>query len=77
MAADAVEQSVFVRFFRGADAVLVPDADNPVPAAISHGHLLTELSVSIKGFLDGGAHDSHIRFYDTSQRSVFIQHPPI
>jgi hypothetical protein len=67
MAADAVEQSVFVRFFRGADAHFVPDADNSVPAAIAHGHLLTELSVTIKCLLDGGTHDSHIRFYDTSQ----------
>jgi len=67
MAADAVEQSVFVRFFRGTFAALVPDAGNPVPAAIAHGHLLTELSVTIKCLLDGGTHDSHIRFYDTSQ----------
>jgi hypothetical protein len=65
MAADAVQQSVLVRFFRGTFAVLVPDAGNPVPAAIAHGHLLTELSVSIKHFLDGGVHDSHIRFDDT------------
>ena len=34
-----------------------------MPAAIPHGHSLTELSVSIKCFLDGGAHVSHIRFY--------------
>jgi hypothetical protein len=54
-----------VRFFRGADAVPVPDADNPVPAAISHGRSLAELSVSIKCFLNVYAHDSHIRFYGT------------
>jgi hypothetical protein len=65
MAADTVEQSVSIRFFRGAAAVPVPDADNPVPAAISQGHSLTDLSISIKYFLNDGAHDSHIRFYDT------------
>ena len=67
VAADAVEQPVLVRFFRGPSAVLVPDADNPVPATASHGHSLTELSVSIKCFLDGGNHDSHFRFDDTPQ----------
>jgi hypothetical protein len=36
-----------------------------VPAAISQGHSLTDLSISIKYFLNDGAHDSHIRFYDT------------
>ena len=77
MAADAVEQSVFVRFFRGADAIFVPDADNSVPAAIAHGHLLIELTVSIKGFLDRGAHDLNIRFRQHSPRPSFIQHPPI
>jgi hypothetical protein len=33
-----------------------------VPVAIAHGHLLIELTVTIKGFLDRGAHDSHICF---------------
>ena len=61
MAAEAVEQSVFVRFFRGTDAIFVPDADNSVPVAIAHGHLLIKLTATIKGFLDRGAHDSHIR----------------
>jgi hypothetical protein len=65
MAADTVEQSVLVRFFRGAHAVPVPVEDNPVPATISQGRSLTELSVSIKRFLNDYAHDSHIRFYDT------------
>ena len=61
MAADAVKQSVLERFFRGTDAIFVPDADDSVPATIPHGHLLIELSVSIKSFLDRGAHDAHIR----------------
>jgi hypothetical protein len=65
MAADTVKQSVLVRFFRSADAVPVPGADNPVPATISQGRSLAELSISIKYFLDDGAHDSHIRFYET------------
>jgi hypothetical protein len=64
-----------VRFFRGADAVPVPDADNPVPAAISQGHSLTELSISIKYFLNHGAYDSHIRFYDTSRLSSSFDTP--
>jgi hypothetical protein len=38
-----------------------------VPAAISQGHSLTDLSISIKYFLNDGVHDSHIRFYDTSR----------
>jgi hypothetical protein len=59
---DAVEQSVLVGFFRSAFAVLVPGANNTVPAAIAHGHSLTKLTVSIIGFLDdGGSHVSHIR----------------
>ena len=62
MAADAVKQSVLERFFRGSDAIFVPDADDSVPATIPHGHLLIELTVSIKGFLDRGAHDSQICF---------------
>lgn len=61
-AADAVEHSVFEGFFRGPLAVLVPGADNTMPAAIAHGHALTKLTVSIKCFLDGGSHVSHIRF---------------
>ena len=63
MTADTVKESVFERFFGGEFAVLMPVANNTVPAAIAHGHLLTELSVTIKCFLDGGAHVSHIRFY--------------
>ena len=62
MTADAVKQSVFESFFRGPFAVLVPGADNTMPAAIAHGHSLTKLTVSIKCFLDGGSHVSHIRF---------------
>ena len=59
--ADAVEQSVLERFFGSAFAVLVPGANNTVPVAIAHAHSLTKLTVSIKCFLDGGYHVSHIR----------------
>jgi hypothetical protein len=61
LTADAVEQSVLVRFFRSAFAVLVPGANNTMLVAIAHGHSLTKLTVSIKGLLDGGSHVSHIR----------------
>jgi hypothetical protein len=50
LAADAVEQSVLIRFLVGQNPVFVPDADNTVPATISHGHSLAELSISIKFF---------------------------
>jgi len=65
LTANAVEQSVFEWFFGGAFAVLVPGTDNTVPVAIPYGNLVTKLSVSIKCFLDCGAHVSHIRFYST------------
>ena len=61
-AAYSVKQTVLEGFFRGPFAVLVPDANNTVPVAIAHGHSLSKLTVSIICFLDGGAHDSHIRF---------------
>ena len=63
LTANTVQEAVAIRFFRGAFAVLVPDTDNPMPAVVPHGHSLADLSVSIKCFLDGGAHVSHIRFY--------------
>jgi hypothetical protein len=64
MAADAIEHAIFERFFGGAFAVLVPDTNNAVPVAIAHGHSLTELSVSIKRFLDSDTHNTHTRFAD-------------
>ena len=62
LAADAVEQSILVAFFRCADAVLVPDADNTMPASFPQGHSLSKLSASIKELLDGGTHNAHTRF---------------
>ena len=56
-----MEQSVLEWLFGSAFAVLVPGANNTVPAAIAHGHSLTKLTVSIKSLLDGGSHVSHIR----------------
>jgi hypothetical protein len=53
-----------IAFLAGQNSVFMPDANNATPATISHGHSLTELSVSIKCFLNDYAHDSHIRFYD-------------
>jgi hypothetical protein len=38
-----------------------------MPVTVPHGHLLTELSVPIKGLLDGGVHDTRIRFHGPPQ----------
>jgi hypothetical protein len=65
LAADAVKQAVLIPFLAGGDPVFMPGANNAMPAAISHGHSFTELSVSIKCFLNDYSHDSHIRFYET------------
>jgi hypothetical protein len=65
LAADAVKQAVLIAFLAGQNSVFMPDANNATPAAISRGHSLAELSVSIKCFLNDCAHDSHIRFNGT------------
>ena len=48
LAADAVQQAVLVGFFGGQHAVLVPDADNAMPATVAQRHYFTELAISIE-----------------------------
>jgi len=72
MAADSVKQSVLERFLRGMDAIFVPYADDSVPATVPHGHLLIDLSVSIKRFLDLHAHDSQIRLGNISHVTLSL-----
>src|SRR5438034_4874452 len=66
--ADAVKQSVSVWFFAGQNSVLVPGADNAVPATLVQGHLLAELTVSIILALNGAAHHSRISCETASLR---------
>src|SRR5205823_3065734 len=54
--ADTVKQSGFVWFFGCQNSVLVPSADGAVPATLSQGHLLAELTVSIILALNSAAH---------------------
>src|SRR5947208_2427076 len=54
--ADAVKQSGPVWFFARENSILMPDADGAVPATLSQGHLLAELTVSIILALNGAAH---------------------
>jgi len=54
--ADAVKQSGSVWFFAGQNSILMPGADGAVPATLSQGHLLAELTVSIILALNGAAH---------------------
>jgi hypothetical protein len=68
LAADAMEQVVLIWFFGGKCSVLVPGPGNTMPVTVPHGHLLTELSVPIKGLLDGGVHDTRIRFHGPTPR---------
>ena len=54
--ADAVKQSGSVWFFAGENSILMPGADGAVPATLSQGHLLAELTVSIILALNSAAH---------------------
>jgi hypothetical protein len=75
LAADAVKQAVLIGFLAGQNSVFMPDANNAMPAAISHGHSLMDRSVSIKGFLNDYSHGSDIRFFDTSRLSSSFDTP--
>ena len=63
LATEAMKQSVLIWFFGGEHAVLVPGAGDTIPAGVPQGCSLTGLSVSIKYLLDGGVHDTRIRFH--------------
>ena len=52
LAANAVQQTVLIRFFGGELTVFVPDADNAMPATVAQRHYFTKLAISMKGFLD-------------------------
>ena len=52
LAADAVQQTILVRLFVGQNTVLVPNADNAMPATVAQGHYFTKLAIPMKGFFN-------------------------
>jgi len=63
LATEPMKQSVLIWLFGGEHAVLVPGAGDTIPAGVPQGCSLTGLSVSIKYLMDGGVHDTRIRFH--------------
>ena len=56
LAADAVQQAVQIAFFVGQNTVLVPDADNAMPATGSQRHYLTQSAIPMKRFFNSFFH---------------------
>ena len=52
LAADAVQQTILVRLFVSQHTVLVPHADNAMPATVAQRHYFTELAIPMKGFFN-------------------------
>ena len=58
LAADAVQQTILVTLFVDQHTVLVPDADNAMPATVAQRHCFTELAIPMKGFFNRSFHKS-------------------
>ena len=56
LAADAVQQAILIAFFVGQNPVLVPDADNAMPATVAQRHYFTQLAIPMKGFFNSFFH---------------------
>ena len=63
LATEAMKQSVLIWLFGGEYAVLVPGVGNTMPTGAPQRRSFTDLSVSIKHLMDGGVHDTRIRFH--------------
>jgi len=56
LATDAVQQPIQIVFFVGQNTVLVPDADNAMPATVSQRRYLTQLAIPMKRFFNSFFH---------------------
>ena len=74
LAADAMQNAVSIRFFGGQHSVFVPGATDAVAPAFLQRHLLAELSIAMKSFLDARVHAA-CRYHHRSTSTPAIQHP--
>jgi hypothetical protein len=56
LATDAVQQAIQIAFLVRQNPVLVPDADNAMPATVSQRHYLTQSAIPMKRFFNSFFH---------------------
>jgi hypothetical protein len=74
LAADTMRHAVLIRFCGSQHPVFVPGSTKAVATAFLQGHLLAELSIAMKFFLDARVHAA-CRYRHRSTSTPAIQHP--